>query len=115
MKLKEKTMISLTAAEDKKAYDLVILDLTEHSSITDYFMICSGRSTTQVKAIAEGIDEIMSKKKIRPLGIEGLSEAKWVLMDYDDLVIHVFHEETRTFYDLERLWGNAPRVDFEEN
>ena len=111
MKLKDKTALCVTAAEDKKAFDCIVLDLRKYSTITDYFMICSGRSTRQVQAIAEGIEEMMGKKGVRPLGIEGKNEAKWVLMDYDDLIIHIFYEETRGFYDLERLWGSAPQVE----
>ncbi|HUU51177.1 MAG TPA: ribosome silencing factor [Nitrospinota bacterium] len=113
MDLKEKTLLSSKVAEDKKAFDVVILDLKEYSSITDYFMICSGNSTRQVKAIADGIDENLSKKGIWALGIEGHNEARWILMDYGDLIIHIFYEETRKFYDLERLWGSAPLVNLE--
>lgn len=115
MNLKRKTILSSQATEDKKGFDLVILDLKECSSITDYFMICSGNSTKHVQAIADGIDEALKKEGIRPLGIEGYNEARWVLMDYDDLIIHIFDEETRNFYDLERLWGNAPHVNLERN
>lgn len=115
MDLREKSLLSSKVAEDKKAFDVVILDLKEYSSITDYFMICSGNSTRQVQAIADGIDGILRKKGIRPFGIEGHNEARWILMDYGDLIIHIFYEETRKFYDLERLWDSAPRVKLEDN
>ena len=108
LSLEEKTSICTEAAIDKKAYNLVVLDLREHSSVTDYFLICSAGSTRQVKSIAEAVDEQLGKKKVQPLGVEGLPEARWVLMDYGDLVVHVFHHETREIYDLERLWGGAP-------
>ncbi|MBI1987097.1 MAG: ribosome silencing factor [Nitrospinae bacterium] len=105
--LEEKTRLCYETAQDKKAYDLVILDLRKYSYVTDYFIICSGSSTVQVQAIADAIDEKLGKEGIRPLGREGYSEAHWVLLDYADVVIHIFHEETRKFYDLERLWGDA--------
>jgi ribosome-associated protein len=108
LSLEEKTDICTQAAISKKAYDLVVLDLKEHSSVTDYFLICSASSTRQVQSIAEAVNEGLGKKSVRPLGVEGLPEARWVLMDYGDLVVHVFHHETRKVYDLEKLWGNAP-------
>lgn len=108
--LDQKTDICTEAAISKKAYDLVVLDLRELSSITDYFFICSGSSTTQVQAIADAVDEQMGKRGIHTLGTEGYAEARWVLLDYGELVLHIFHYETRKVYDLERLWGNAPVV-----
>lgn len=86
------------------------------ASFTDYFVICSGESTTQVRAIADFIEETLKKgalglKKIKPMGVEGMSACKWVLMDYADVVVHVFEESTRDFYGLERLWLDAPRVE----
>jgi len=106
--LEEKTSICTEAAISKKAYDLVVLDLRELSSMTDYFFICSGSSTRQVQSIADAMDEELSEKGIHPLGREGYDEARWILLDYGDLVMHIFHHETRKVYDLERLWGNAP-------
>jgi ribosome-associated protein len=82
-------------------------------SFTDYFIICSGESSTQVKTIAETIEEKFSKNKIFPLGIEGLNSARWVLLDYDDVIIHIFQEETRAYYELEKLWLDAPRISIE--
>lgn len=105
--LEEKTRLCCEAAENKKAHDLVILDLRKYSYVTDYFIVCSGSSTVQVQAIADAIDERLREEGIRPLGREGYSDARWVLLDYEDVVVHVFHEETRKFYDLERLWGDA--------
>lgn len=99
----------------KKAKDTVILDLKDLVIYTDYFVISSGESTTQVKAIAEHIEEEFLKKAIKPLSIEGLPHAHWVLMDYGDVIIHIFEEETRAYYELEKLWLDAPRIPFEEN
>jgi len=102
------------AALDHKAYDLVVLETGKMSSIADYFVICSGRSDTQVQAIAEGIDEHLRRDGERPLSIEGLPHAQWVLVDYGDVVVHVFHVPVRQFYDLERLWVRAPHVELPE-
>jgi len=99
---------------DKKAKDVIILELKDLSIIADYFLICSGESTTQVKAIADAIGEKFSKRGMRPLGIEGLNNSRWVLIDYGDVIIHVFEEETRDYYQLEKLWLDAPRIPVEE-
>ncbi len=101
-------------AVGKKAKAPLILELKDISSIADYFVICSGDSSTQVKAIAEAIDDNFSKDKMFPVGKEGLSAARWVLMDYGDIVIHIFNAESRAFYDLERLWLDAPRIPAEK-
>ena len=91
----------------------MILDLQGLTSITDYFVICSGESTTQVKAIEEQIEEKFKESKVKPLGIEGLTYNHWVLMDYGDVIIHIFEEETRAFYELEKLWIDAKRIPVE--
>lgn len=104
LKLVVKTII------DKKGIQPVVLDLREVSPLTDYFLIVSGNTSRQVKALKDAIDEALSKFKIEPKSIEGLPEAKWVLMDYSDFVIHIFDEETREFYGLERLWRHAVPV-----
>jgi len=95
-------------ALDKRAVDTVILDLRELTTVTDYFVICSGTADIHVKAIAEHIREGLRQEDQRPWHIEGLSYGTWVLMDYIDVVVHVFHQEKREFYGLERLWGDAP-------
>lgn len=95
------------AALDKKAKDVLILGLKNLTIISDYFVICSGESTTHVRAVAEGVEEKASRVGINPLGIEGLPYSHWVLIDYGDVIVHVFEEETRAFYDLERLWVDA--------
>lgn len=80
------------------------------SVIADYFVICSGESTRQVKALAEEIEKKLSKSKIFPLNIEGLNNARWILMDYGDVIVHIFDAETRAYYELEKLWLDAPRI-----
>ncbi len=110
LSLEQKTDICTGAAMSRKAYDLTVLDLSGHSFITDYFFICSGNSTRQVQSIADAMDEQLSERGVQPLGKEGYAEARWILLDYGELVVHIFHHETRKIYDLERLWGNAPVV-----
>ncbi|VBB06800.1 ribosomal silencing factor during starvation [Lucifera butyrica] len=101
------------AADDKKARDIVILDMQGISSVTDFFVICSANSTTQVAAIADNIEEKLSEKGINPLHKEGYREAHWILLDYGTCVVHIFIEEDRNFYNLERLWGDAQSRSYE--
>jgi ribosome-associated protein len=101
---------AVSAAEDRKAVDLKVLHLQQVSDFTDYFLICSGTNERQVQAIADAVEERLRANKVRPLHIEGYNRAQWVLLDYGDLVVHVFLEEPRRFYALERLWGDAPDV-----
>ena len=96
------------AASDKKALDIVILDMRKIPSVCNYFVIASGTSTTQVKAIADNIVEKLKGKGERVWHVEGQREALWILLDYGDIVAHVFSEEMRKFYELERLWGDVP-------
>lgn len=107
-------MEAARAALDKKAKDTTILELKELTVITDYFVVCSGESTTQVKAIAENIEKVLKERLQKPLGIEGLSSARWILMDYGDVIVHVFEEETRAYYELEKFWMDAPRIQVSE-
>lgn len=93
---------------------MLILDIQGLTSIADYFVICSGESTTQVKAISEEILERFEDAGIKPLGIEGFRYSHWVLIDYGDVIIHVFEEETRIFYELEKLWIDAERIPLEK-
>jgi len=102
------------AALAMKAFDVVVLDMRGLSSFADTFIICSGRSHRQVSAIAEFIELDLKKKGINPLGVEGLREGHWVLMDYGDVVIHVFYEPVRISYDLEGLWSDARRIEESE-
>lgn len=107
----EKAVLISRIAADKKAMDVVVLDMGDASSITDYFLICSGGSERQVQAIADAIDEQLKQSGLASLGVEGYREGRWILMDYGDVIVHVFSQETRDFYDLERLWANAPKID----
>ena len=97
----------IEAASEKKALNLVVLDLQGLTSIADAFIICSGRSNRQVNAIADSIVARLKKHKIRPLSVEGTGEGHWVLLDYGHVVIHVFYEPVRQFFDLEGLWADA--------
>jgi len=107
----EKAFLCARALLDRKAIDLVILEVKDLSSFTDYFLICSGNSDRQVQAIASHIEEKLGKEGIRPLGIEGKREGRWTLLDYGDVVVHIFFQPVREFYDLERLWSEATRVE----
>ena len=108
---KERLLLCINASLKRKAKNLTILNVKEISSFADYFIICSGTSDRQVQSIAASIRENLKEYGIIPLGIEGESLGKWVLMDYEDVIIHVFYEPIRDFYDLERLWPDAPRMD----
>ncbi len=102
------------AADEKKARDVVIMDMRALTPATDYFIVCSAGSTTQVKAIADNIeDKLMEDASLPFLHKEGYREARWVLLDYGDCVAHIFIEEDRQFYNLERLWGDAPMTHYE--
>tara|TARA_Y100001968_G_scaffold263716_1_gene252362 strand:+ start:338 stop:712 length:375 start_codon:yes stop_codon:yes gene_type:complete len=98
-------------ALERKASDVVVLDLRGISTATDYFVIASGTSDVQVKAIADHVRDELKKDSVRPEHLEGLRGGRWVLMDYVDFVVHVFHPQAREFYQLEWLWGDAPRWD----
>ena len=107
---RKRTLLCANASLEKKAKDLVILRVNELSAFTDYFILCSGSSERQVRAIASAIQENLKKEGILPLGVEGEAAGSWILLDYDDVILHVFLDRVRTFYDLERLWSEAPRM-----
>jgi ribosome-associated protein len=109
----ERVREAVSAAEDRKAIDLKVLQLEKVTDFTDYFLICSGSSERQVQAIADAVQERLRERRVRPLHVEGYNRAQWVLIDYGDLVVHVFQEEPRRHYALERLWGDAPEVSAE--
>ena len=111
---KTKSLLCLKAALEKKALNPVLLELKGMNSFTDYFLLCSGKSDRQVQAIAQGIEEVLKKKGVRPLGQEGMAGGRWILMDYEDVIVHIFLEPIRSFYDLEGLWIDAPRIDLQE-
>ena len=100
----------LRATLEKKAQDVVVLDLRGLTSLADAFIICSGRSSRQVTAIADHIKRTLKKQSIKPLNVEGTGQGHWVLLDYGHVIIHVFYEETRRFYDLEGLWADAEKI-----
>lgn len=106
----ERILGALNAASDKKALDMVVLDLRGVASFTDYFLITSGANTRQVQAIADEIVERLKKQGTRAARVEGYRTAEWVLVDYGDFIVHVFESKARQFYDLERLWREAMRV-----
>jgi ribosome-associated protein len=102
--------LAVEAARDKKAIDLRVLDLRPVDGFTDFFVICSGKNLRQVQAIADAVEDALRKEQVRPAHVEGFRRAEWVLLDYFDVVVHVFSSERREFYALERLWGSAERV-----
>ncbi len=104
---------AVAAAEDKKAYHLLALDISARTSIADAFVICSAGSSRQSQAIADAVQRDLRDLGARPLAVEGHGQGSWILMDYGDFVLHVFLEETRSFYGLERLWGDAPDITAE--
>jgi ribosome-associated protein len=107
----EQVKLAVHYAEEKKAIDLLVLRLAAITEFTDYFVICSGNSTRQTQSIADEIIEQLKKFKIRPLQTEGYNTAQWILIDYGTFVVHIFTEESRRYYDLERLWRDAERVE----
>lgn len=100
----------IKAVLEKKAADIVALDVRGLTSVADFFIVCSGRSNRQVAAIAGSVERYLKKKGIKPLSVEGKNEGLWVLLDYGDVIIHVFYETVRKFYDLEGLWSDAKRI-----
>lgn len=118
-KLVEKSSLEIVhliaqTALDKKAEDLLVLDVRGLSSLTDYFVIMSGRSSRHVQGLAESIGAELGRKRIKEATTEGLSEGMWVLLDYQDVVVHIFYRDEREFYNLEGLWHDAPRIEIEE-
>ena len=105
---------AVKAALDKKALDVVVLDLRNTPAFTDFFVLCSGLNQRQVKAIADAVEETLGAARVRPAHIEGYDRAEWVLMDFFTFIVHVFTPQTRQFYSLERLWGDAERIEVSE-
>jgi ribosome-associated protein len=102
---------AVKAALDKKASDVVVLDLRNTPAFTDFFVLCSGHNPRQVKAIADSVEDTLRAAKVRPAHVEGYDRAEWVLMDFFTFIVHVFTPQTRAFYSLERLWGDAERIE----
>ena len=108
----ELARIAAGAALDMKAENLVVLDVRGLSSVTDFMLIMSGRSTRHVQGLAKAVDEALSSKRLKSGNTEGLEEGRWVLLDFNELVVHIFYHEVRDFYDLDGLWHDAPKVDW---
>ncbi len=109
---RQQVALALAAAKDKKAEAITLLELPKESSaFTDYFLICSGSNPRQVQAIADAVDEVLSKQGVEPNNREGYDTAEWILLDYVDFVVHIFSTARRGYYDLERLWKSAKHVD----
>lgn len=102
---------AIAAAEDKQARDLAVLDLRKAGGFTDFFIICSGTNARQIRAIADAVMEALAHDGVKPAHVEGYDRSEWILLDYFDFIVHIFAPETRAFYGLERLWGNAERVE----
>ena len=100
--------------DGKKAINIKMLDIRELTTMADYFIVCSGNSTTQIKAISDEVSEEMAKLGIKPIGREGFATASWVLIDYGDVIVHVFNHESRDFYSIEHLWADAKEVDISD-
>ncbi len=106
--------IAVEALKDKKAIDVKVLDITGVTVIADYFIIASGSNTNQVQAMADNVEEALGKAGFEPKQIEGYRAANWILMDYNDIIIHIFSEQDRMFYDLERIWRDGVSIDSDE-
>jgi ribosome-associated protein len=106
----EKALLCLKLINERKAIDPVLLEVNRLTSITDYFLVTSGNSTRQVQAISQHLSGRMKEEGFRPFGVEGEAEGHWVLMDYGEVVVHIFYHPLREFYDLEGLWVEAPRI-----
>ena len=111
---REMKKIALRALDDKKAMDVKVIDIHEVSVLADYFVIASGSNQNQVLAMVDNVEEMLTKAGYEPKQIEGTRNSSWILMDYGDLIIHVFDEENRLFYDLERIWRDGKVLEMEE-
>lgn len=105
---------AVRSMDSKKAADIRVLDISSVTTMADYFVICQGNSGTQMKAIAEEVEEKLSENGVQPIGREGMSTAYWILMDYSDVIVHVFSSESREFYSIENLWADATPVDISD-
>ncbi len=110
-RLPKQVSLAVSAALDKQSVDIAVLDLRKATGFTDFFVICSGTNPRQIRAIADGVRETLAANGVKPAHVEGYERSEWVLLDYFDFIVHIFAQETRTFYGLERLWGNAETVE----
>ena len=111
VRLPEQVAHAVRAAEDRKATDVVVLDLRKAAGFTDFFVLCSGGNSRQIRAIADSVMAALADEGVKPSHVEGYDRSEWVLLDYFDFIVHVFQPETRLFYGLERLWGSAERIE----
>ena len=114
MDSKQVTKIAFDAMEDKKGVNIKVIDISSISILADYFIIAGGTNENQVKALADNVEEELAKAGIMPKQIEGYNNANWILMDYQDVIIHIFNEQDRLFFDLERIWSDGQLVDAKE-
>jgi ribosome-associated protein len=114
-KLPSEVTRAVAAALDKKASDIVVLDLRHTPAFTDFFVVCSGQNSRQVKAIADNIEDTLRQAGVRPAHVEGYERGEWILMDFFTLIVHVFAPQKRDFYGLERLWGDAIRIEMADD
>ena len=101
----------VTALEDKKAEEIQLIDISEVSTIADYFVITNGTNMSQIQALADNVEEKLAMDKVHPRSVEGYNTANWILMDYNDILVHIFDKESRGFYDLERMWRDGKVID----
>lgn len=111
---KEMVKMAVSALEDKKGEDIRIIDIREVSVLTDYFIIASGSNNNQVQAMTDNVEEVLAKAGYTCRQVEGYQSANWILMDYQDIIVHVFCREDRLFYDLERIWRDGKTIELEE-
>ena len=114
MESKDLAILSARAMDARKGTKITVLKLEDLSTLTDYFVVGTGATRVQTQAMADSIDDALAKEGIRPSRIEGLQEGRWILMDYGQVIVHIFQEDERNFYSLERLWADAPALPFEE-
>ena len=114
-RLPRELTLAIEAAASRKATDIIVLDLRQTGAFTDYFVICTGGNPRQVHAIADAVEQALKTIKVRPAHVEGYDRAGWVLVDYFDFIVHVFSANARQFYGLERLWGEATRIEIGED
>ncbi len=114
MEAKEMTKLAIRALEDKKAQDIKVIDISEISTVADYFIIASGKNRSQIQAMCDNVDETMEKAGVFKKQTEGYQTANWILMDYGDIIVHIFDKENRLFYDLERIWRDGKEISPEE-
>ncbi len=113
-KVKEMTVLAVNALEDKKAEDICIIDISEISVLADYFIIAGGNNISQIQALSDAVDEKLGKAGFPLKQIEGYNNANWILLDFGDIIVHIFDRENRLFYDLERIWSDGRKVDLDE-